>query len=309
MGCPVVSTFDVISLGHTPEGIEVFLGRDASESDGVFAINRVKWHTSFEGHLESGVSKMLALGTGKMASAECCHGHARSLGMSHVIAAVTKHLLASGRILGGLAVLEDAYHDTARVSSLPAAGLMEREIELLEEAKSWMPRLPASALDILIVDEIGKNISGTGMDLKIVNRGVHGEYNPYPSAPRIGRIFIRSLSRLSYGNAHGMGLADVIHDRVLDRVDRAAGLANARSAGSLAAARTPLHFGSDRECLELLQATVGKFEAKDVTIGWIRNTLELSTVALTDNIAQGTNRTVPAFDRSGNWPRFEEVFV
>jgi hypothetical protein len=227
--------------------------------------------------------------------------------MPNVIRSVAGHLLATGKVLGGLAILEDAFHDTAQVTALPADGLIEREVELLDLTKSWMARLPFPALDILIVDEIGKNISGTGMDLKVVNRGVHGEYNPYPSATRIERIFIRSLSGLSYGNAHGIGLADAIHDRVLEGIDRKAGLANARSAGSLAAARTPLHFASDRECLDLLQATVGKFDAKDITIGWIRNTLELGTIAVTENIAQGTNKIAPAFDRSGNWPAFQEV--
>jgi hypothetical protein len=308
MDCPIVSTFDVVSLGRTADGIEVFAGKDAWESDGVFAVNRVKWHTSFEGDLESGVCKMLALGVGKIASAESCHGHARHIGMPAVIRSVAGHLLETGKIIGGLAILEDAFHDIAQVTALPAQGLIAGEVELLELTKSWMARLPVPALDILIVDEIGKNISGTGMDLKVVNRGVHGEYNPYASVTRIERIFIRSLSEMSYGNAHGMGLADVIHDRVLEHIDRKAGLANARSAGSLAAARTPLRFNSDRECLDLLQATVGKFDLKDVTIGWIRNTLELGKIALTENIAQGTNKTAPAFDRSGNWLKFEEVF-
>jgi hypothetical protein len=148
-----------------------------------------------------------------------------------------------------------------------------------------MGKIPVPALDILIVDEIGKNISGTGMDLKVVNRGVHGQYNPYPHTPRIERIFIRSLSELSYGNAVGIGLADVIHDRVLERIDVNAGRINARTSGSLAAVRTPLHFPSDRECLDLLMATVGKFDPADITIGWIRNTLELGNLALSENLA------------------------
>lgn len=285
MGCPVVSSFEVVSLGRTDEGIEVFAGRDAWESDGIFVINRVKWHTSFEGAIESGVGKMMALGVGKIEGARSCHGHARRLGMDPVIRSVAGRLLASGKILGGLAILEDAYHDTAQVTALAPAGLIEREMELLRLVKSWMGRIPVPALDILIVDEIGKNISGTGMDLKVVNRGVHGQYNPYPGAPRIDRIFIRSLSELSYGNAVGIGLADVIHDRVLERVDVSAGRINARTSGSLAAVRTPLHFPSDRECLDLLMATVGKFDPADITIGWIRNTLELGNLALSDNLA------------------------
>src|SRR5580700_1377687 len=116
MGCPVVSSFDVVSLCRTGEGIEAFAGKDAWESDGIFLINRVKWHTSFAGALESGVSKMMALGLGKIEGAKSCHGHARTLGMEAVIRSVSGQLLASGKLLGGLAILEDAYHDTAQVT-------------------------------------------------------------------------------------------------------------------------------------------------------------------------------------------------
>ncbi len=196
MGCPVVSSFDVISLGRTGKGIEVLAGKDAWESDGIFFVNRVKWHTSFAGALESGVSKMMALGLGKIEGAKSCHGHARSIGMEAVIRSVAGYLLDTGKILGGLAILEDAHHDTAQLTALAASGLIEREVDLLALVKSWMGRLPVSSMDVLIVDEIGKNISGTGMDLKVVNRGVHGEYNPWPNTPTVQRIFIRSLSDL-----------------------------------------------------------------------------------------------------------------
>ena len=311
MGCPVVSSFDVVSLGRTAEGIETFAGKDAWESDGIFLVNRVKWHTSFAGPLESGVAKMLAIGMGKIEAARTCHGHARSLGMDNVIRSVAAHLLDTGKVLGGLAILEDACHNTAQVTALPAKSFIEREVELLRLTKSWMARIPVPALDILIVDEIGKNISGTGMDLKIVNRGVHGQYNPYPETPQVQRIFIRSLSELSYGNAVGIGLADVTHDRVLNRVDVNAGRINARTSGSLAAVRTPLHFPSDRECLDLLMATVGKFDPAEVTIGRIQNTLDLGRVSLSENLREeiGKNQALeiigPPFeleyDSAGNF--------
>jgi hypothetical protein len=314
MGCPVISSFDVISLGSTEAGIEVFAGKDAWESDAIFVVNRVKWHTSFEGALESGVSKMLALGVGKIEGARSCHGHARRLGMEAVIRSVAGRLLDSGKILGGLAIIEDAYHDTAQIAALASDGLIEREAELLRLVKSWMGKLPVPALDVLMVDEIGKNISGTGMDLKVVNRGVHGQYNPWPATPRVERIFIRSLSDLSYGNGVGIGLADVIHDRVLEKIDVNAGRINATTSGSLAAVRTPLHFPSDRECLELLSATVGKFESGDVTMGWIRNTLDLGTVALSENLAGEIEKNplleiagppfALAFDPNGNLGAF-----
>ena len=311
MGCPVESSFDVISPGRTEEGIETFAGKDAWESDGIFLINRLKWHTSFEGSIESGVCKMLAIGLGKIEAARTCHGHARSLGMTNVIRSVAARLIETGKILGGLAVLEDACHDTAQVTALAARDMIEREAELLCLTKSWMGKIPVPALDILIVDEIGKNISGTGMDLKVVNRGVHGQYNLWPNTPSVQRIFIRSLSELSYGNGVGIGLADVIHDRVLERIDVNAGRINAMTSGSLAAVRTPLHFASDRECMELLMATVGKFDDAEITIGRIRNTLELGTVWLSENLAEEIAKnpmlevigpaTGPEFDARGDF--------
>ncbi len=284
MGCPVISSFDVISLGRTPSGIEVFAGRDAWSSDGIFLINRVKWHTSFAGAIESGVAKMLAIGLGKLEGAKSVHGHGRKLGMDPAIRSVAKHLLETGKILGGLGVLEDAYHDTAKVAVLPAETLITREEELLKLTKSWMGRIPVQAVDVLIVDQIGKNISGTGMDLKIVNRGTSGQVNLWPDAPRIERIFVRDLSPLSYGNAVGIGAADVLHERMIPKIDVKAGRVNALTSGSLALVRTPLHFASDRECFDLAAATVGKFDPADLTIAWIRNTLDLNMIALSENL-------------------------
>lgn len=298
MGCPIVSTLDVLSLGHSDLGVETFVSRDAWDADAVFLINRIKWHTSFAGPLESGLTKMAAIGLGKLEGAKTSHSHARTHGMDNVIRSSGELIFATGKVLGGLAILEDATHETAQVAVLPAGQLIEREEELLRLVKSWMPRIPVPAVDILIVDEIGKNISGTGMDLKVVNRGVHGQYNPWPDTPIVERIFIRSLSPHSGGNAVGMGLADVIHENVLSRVDARVGGLNARTSGSLAAVRTPLRFVSDRECLDLLTATVGKLNPADVTMAWIHNTLELGTLALSENLRRDIDAN-PALEITG----------
>ncbi len=298
MGCPVISNFDVVSLGRTELGIEAFAGRDAWSADGIFVVSRVKWHTSFAGRLESGVSKMLAIGMGKQTGAQSVHAHSRTHGMDPAIRSVTTKLLASGKIIGGLAILEDAYHETAQVSALPAAHLIAREEALLETVKSWKARLPVNAVDVLIVDEIGKNISGTGMDLKIVNRGVAAQYNPWPDTPAIQRIFVRSLSPLSYGNAVGIGAADVVHARLLPMIDGKAGAINAVTSGSLALMRIPLHFASDREAIQVAAATVGKMNPEDVTYAWIRNTLDLETLAVSENLS-GEIRSNPIAEITG----------
>jgi hypothetical protein len=309
MGCPVVSSLDVVPVGRTPDGIEAFMDRNAYESDGVMLVGRVKWHTDFAGKIESGLFKMMAIGLGKFAGAQRYHTYAYKLGLEHVIRSVGRQVLASGKILGGLAILEDAHHATAQVTAVPVEEMEQREEELLRLVKSWMGRIPLD-LDVLILDEIGKNISGAGMDTKVVNRGVYGEYNPWPDAPRIERIFIRGLSDLSYGNGVGLGMADVVSDRLLGRIDWNPTQINSLTASTPAAIRTPVHFPTDRECLERIAPTVGKHDLREVTYGWIRNSLELASIALSENlrrqIGQNPNLEILGeprpveFDSAGN---------
>jgi hypothetical protein len=289
MGCPVISSLDVVPVGRTPEGIEAFMDRNAYESDGVMLVGRVKWHTDFAGNIESGLFKMMAIGLGKFAGAQRYHTYAYKLGLEQVIRSIGRQVLASGKILGGLAILEDANHNTAKVAAVPVEAMEQREEELLRLVKSWMGRIPMD-LDVLILDEIGKNISGAGMDTKVVNRGVYGQYNPWPDAPRIERIFIRGLSDLSYGNGVGLGMADVINDRLLEKIDWHPTQINSLTASTPAAIRTPVHFATDRECIERIAPTVGRIDLKDVTYGWIRNSLELGLLALSENLRKQIER-------------------
>lgn len=284
MGCPVVSSLDVVPLGCTADGIEVFMDRHAYESDGVMLVSRVKWHTDFAGKLESGLFKMMAIGLGKFAGAQRYHAFGYRLGMEHVVRTVGNQVLTTGKILGGLAILEDAYHNTAKLEALPVEIMESREEELLALAKSWAGRIPVESLDILVIDEMGKDISGTGMDTKVINRSIHAEYNVWPDLPRIARVFVRDLSELTYNNAVGLGMADMVTDRLVDRIDWTATLVNAMTSGKPEAVRTPLHFRTDRECLERLGLTVGKFDPAEVTLGWIRNTMELSLLGLSENL-------------------------
>ena len=187
IGCPIISRADVVSLGRTDDGIEAFMDAEAHAADAVMIVARVKWHTSFSGRIESGLMKMMAIGLGKFAGAQKYHTHAQRFGLEHVIRTVGRRVLQSGKMIGGLAILEDACHNTARLEAVPANSMEVRDEENLALAKSWMPRLPCD-LDVLIVDEMGKNISGTGMDAKVVNRGPEGEYNPWAELPSVGRI-------------------------------------------------------------------------------------------------------------------------
>jgi hypothetical protein len=286
MGCPVISSLEVVPLGSTPDGIEAFMDKNAYNSDGVFLIGRVKWHTDFAGKIESGLFKMMAIGLGKFAGAQRYHTFAYRLGLEHVIRSIGRQVLKSGRILGGMAILEDANHNTAQLTAVPVGVMESKEEELLALCKTWMGRIPVKEVDILIVDEIGKLYSGAGMDTKVVNRGVNGEYNPWDTAPRIHRIFLRGLSDRSYGNGVGLGMADVIHDRLLKVIDWTPTHINSLTASTPAAIRTPAHYPTDKMCLEKFWPTVGKFKQEDVTIAWIANSMELARLRLSENLRQ-----------------------
>ena len=312
MGCPIVSSLDVVPLGRTADGIEAFMDRNAFESDGVMLIGRVKWHTDFSGQIESGLFKMMAIGLGKFAGAQRYHTYGYKLGLEHVIRSIGRQVLQSGKILGGLAILEDANHNTAQLTAVPMEDMERKEEELLALVRTWMGRIPMP-LDILILDEIGKDISGAGMDTKVVNRSVYGEPNPWQDEHRMERIFARDLSANSYGNAAGVGMADVIHDRLLQKIDWNPTLINSLTASTPAAIRTPIHFSSDRECLERVAPTVGKVDLSSVTYGWIKNSLELGFLKLSENlrgeIAGNSMLEIVGpieemgFDEAGNLPK------
>ncbi len=288
MGVPVVSSLDVVPIGKTPEGIEVFMDKNAYESDGIFLVPRVKWHTDFSGALESGLFKMMAIGIGKFAGARQYHTFAYRIGLEQMIRSVGAKIFSSGKVLGGLAIQEGAHHETAGLTAISSsqglAAMIAREEELLRETKSWMAKLPAPEIDILIVDEIGKNISGAGMDTKVINRSVTGHYNPFPDTPIVNRIYARALSELTYHSGVGLGMADVVHDGLVNDVDWKPTYINSLTASTPACIRTPIHYGTDLEALSNIAPTVGKIDLSTVTYCRIRNTMELVHVAVSENL-------------------------
>lgn len=288
MGAPVISSLDVVPLGRTPEGMETFLDKNAYDADGVFLIGRIKWHTDFSGTIESGICKMMAIGLGKFAGARQYHMFGYKLGLERVIRSAGAKVFGSGKILGALAVQEGAHHETAGLVAVDGAAgfeaVVKREEALLAEVKSWMATLPAPEIDVLIVDEIGKNISGAGMDTKVINRTVNGHYNPFPNTPVVHRIYARSLTELSYGSGVGIGMADVIHGRMLSGIDWKPTYINSLTACTPACIRTPIHFGSDRDALDAIGMTVGKASLPDVTFCRIPNTQELVHIAVSESL-------------------------
>ena len=228
---------------------------------------------------------MMAIGLGKWAGAKNYHMQARRIGLEAVIRSVG---------LAGAGFREKSPggpRDPGR--RVPQHGEAGRQFrlriwkrakeELLALSKSWAATLPLD-LDLLIIDEMGKIYSGAGMDTKIVNRGVEGEINPWPGLPHVERIFVRALSDRSYGNASGIGMAEVVTDRLVAAVDNNATWLNVLTATTPRCGKTPIHFATDRECIERIVPTIGKPDFRDVRIGWIANTLAVSPIALSENM-------------------------
>ncbi len=274
---------EIVSLGTTPEGFQVFMDRLAWESDGVVLLNRVKPHTDFSGKIESGLLKMIAVGMGKAEGALECHHWSWKFGFETVIRAMSAKVLASGKILAGVAVVENEFHQVAALRAASAAGIAAMEEACLERARPLVARIPFPKLDLLIVDELGKNISGTGLDTKIVGRGV--ELQP-GEAPQIRLIYVRDLTPESGGNALGVGLADAIHERLYRKIDLQKMYANARTSMNPPMPRIPIFLPSDQEALAWLLGALGSPEPAEQRVAWIRNTLNLNRIAISERLAR-----------------------
>jgi hypothetical protein len=308
LGVDLLSSMETVSLGTTPEGFQVFMDRLAWEADGVVLLNRVKPHTDFSGKIESGLLKMIAVGMGKAEGALECHHWSWKFGFEMAIRAMAAKTLASGKILAGVAVVENEFHQVAALRAAGAAGITAVEEACLETARPLVARIPFPELDLLIVDELGKNVSGTGMDTKIVGRGVKlapGE------APQIRLIYVRDLTPESGGNALGVGLADAIHERLYRKIDLQRMYANARTSMNPPMPRIPMFLPSDQQALDWLLGALGSPEPAEQRVAWIRNTLNLNRIAISEQLAREAAalpgwRLLPepfatAFDGAGNF--------
>ncbi len=311
IAAPIISSLETHSLGSTPEGVEVFMDRAAWEAGRVLVINRVKPHTTFDGEVESGLFKMISVGLGKLDGARSFHRHSMRLGFAPVLLSMGRLALESGRIWAGLGLVENDEHRLAEVSAAPAAEVEALDRRLLACARRLYCRLPFSELDLLIVDEMGKNIAGTGMDTKVIGRTPHPDLWPLAmeGATRVRRIYVRDLTPESEGNATGVGFADLIHRRLFEKIDLAATYTNGLAALSFNGMRVPMHLATDREALEFLLGNLGSPEPGTLRAARIRNTLALTEFLVTPACARelaGNNgyRLGPplplAFDPSGN---------
>jgi hypothetical protein len=284
MGCPVRAAMETRSLGRTTEGVEVRIAETAWQSDGVLLVNRVKPHTDFKGPLESGLAKICAIGLGKLDGAREIHRNLFTVGLGPAIRGVAEAIVATGKVLGGLAILENAYHETAKLAGVPAAGLFGAEEGLLGEARRLMGRLPLDEIDVLVCDRLGKNISGAGLDTNITGRSVYG-YEPgvpwQEGMPKITRIVVMDVSDESDGNAVGMGLVDYVPERFLSRVDTRVTSLNAMTSCSPAGAKTPIALPDDREAI-LAAMRTSQIRPEGPRVVYVRDTLELENVLVSE---------------------------
>jgi len=283
IGAPVRASMETVSLGSTPEGFPVFTDRLAWEADAVVVMNRVKPHTTFCGRVESGLLKMMAVGMGKAEGARECHAAFQKHGFEKVVRAISAVVLARGKILCGVGVIENELHQICAVRAARADSIVALDESCLAIAKRLVPRLPFSNLDFLIVDEIGKNISGTGMDAKFIGRGVQLQPG---DAPQIELIYARDLTPESGGNALGVGLTDFVHERLRRKIDFEKTYVNARTSMSHNLVRLPMVFTSDREALSFAVTVLGKPSVAEQRIAWIRNTQDLGRIAVSEQLAR-----------------------
>ena len=286
VGAEIRSDMRAASLGETPEGFQVFMDQAACEADGVVVVNRVKPHTDFSGKIESGLLKMMAVGMGKVEGARECHRWSRKYGHEKVIRAMSARALASGKILCGLAVVENELHQIAAVRAARPEDIVAQEEEALELARPLVPHLPCLLLDLLIVDELGKNISGAGMDTKIIGRGVELNVREAHQAPKIKLIYVRDLTPESAGNAIGIGLADVMHERLYRKIDLEKMYLNAHTSLNPPVARLPIALPSDREALDFALGALGSPAPEEQRVTWIRNTLDLGRIAISERLGR-----------------------
>ncbi|MDR1875494.1 MAG: lactate racemase domain-containing protein [Synergistaceae bacterium] len=281
MGVPVRSSMETVEVGTLPNGTRVYCDKLAWESDGIVLFNRVKPHTDFKGDWESGLLKMCAIGVGKHEGATSAH-RAGFVRFHEVIPEVGKFFLKNAPVLFGVASVENGYERVMRVSVIPPAEIVERERELLALARKSMARLPFDDIDILAVDELGKNISGSGMDPNVIGRPGMREIT-FPDAPHIGCIVILGLSEETHGSAVGIGAADITTIRAVAEVDLAQTYINHVTSGAVKGAAIPLAAADDEEAMRVALYSV-PFREGGERIVHIRNTLLLEEFEVSENM-------------------------
>jgi hypothetical protein len=309
MGVPVKSSMEVVQVSTTDDGVPVYLDKNAAGADHIVVVNRVKPHTDFQAEIESGLTKMMAIGLGKQKGADGYHNAIVRLGHYRVLVSVAREIVKHGKVAFAIALVENQREETEIIRAVAAADIEKTEKELLIKAKQLFPTIPLNPIDLLIVDWMGKEISGTGMDQKVIGRSVIPYHNPL-SQPTIMRIFVRDLTSVSGGNATAIGNADFTTRRLVDKIDHQATYMNAITSSCPEAVRIPIYFDSDRQAIEAALKTIGDVAPEAARVVHIASTLHLEKMNVSEALLkeaesmEGISVTGPPrpmkFDNGGN---------
>jgi len=286
-GAPIRASMETAVIGQTPRGLPVHVDRHASEADAILVINRIKPHTEFRGSVESGLLKMMLIGLGKLEGAALYHRAAVHTGFSTLAGEAVPVVIEKARVVGGLAILENARDETARIVAVRPEEIFEREVVLLEEALELIARLPFPRADVLLVDRMGKEISGVGVDPNVTGRGSLDGWERRqdglrPGNVEITRLVVRELTRETHGNALGVGLVDFIPKRMENQIDWEKTSLNAITAMVPYKARRPVVLANDRECVSTALATCGLVEPAAARLMHIADTLHIGVLRLSE---------------------------
>ncbi len=282
VGAPIKASMETVQVGQTEDGVPVFFDKYAFEADHVAVVGRIKPHTDFVGEIESGLHKMMLIGLGKHKGAALYHQAIVHYSFDRIIRSVGQQVIDQCGVLLGLGIVENQYDQTALLKGVAPEEFVEREKELLVLAKKWMPRLPFDHVDLLIVDEIGKNISGAGMDTNVVGRKFHDNHAAEKEYPKVTRILVRGLTPETHGNASGIGTAEYAHRRAVEEMDREITYINCMTGNHPSGAHIPLYFDTDQICIEKALQTVGLREPGEEKIMRIHNTLDLGELLVSE---------------------------
>ena len=283
MGVPVKSSLSVVQVGTTTDGIPVYLDRNASKADHIVVVNRVKPHTDFKGKFESGLMKMMCIGLGKQKGADHYHNVIVRRGHYAVFLSVAREILKRCPIAFGVAMVENQRDETQVIRAIPAAEIEATEYQLLKTAKRLFPLIPVDPIDLLIVDQMGKEISGTGMDQNVIGRSVIPYHRPSIKND-ITRIFVRDLTANSEGNATAIGNADFTTKRLVQKINHRATYMNAVTSSCPEAVRIPPYYDSDREAIDTALKTIGPVESHKAAIVHILDTLRLEEMYVSEGM-------------------------
>lgn len=282
IGAPIRATMETVVVGETSLGVPVHFDRFAHEADHVIVCNRIKPHTGFVGPIESGLHKMMLIGLGNHAGARIYHQAIASSTFEEIIRSVGRSVIENCGILCGLAIVENPYDETGHIEAVDPDRFFERECELLSLAKTWLPRLPFGEIDLLIVDRIGKNISGTGMDTNVIGRKYNDHESTDLDSVQCKRILVRGLTPESHGNATGIGMAEFTTQSCVDAIDRAATNVNSVTGNHPEAGMIPLVYRNDLEAVSAALSTIGMIPPADARVIQIADTLHVAECAVSE---------------------------